>query len=837
MFGYSAEDMIGHSMRIILPPDRQDEEDLIREKIKRGETFAHFETKRLRKNGVMIYVSATISPIHDDKGYVIGSSKIARDITDRKKYEEQLSKLSLSVEQSFNIVVITNLDADIEYVNPRFTQVTGYSSEEAIGKNPRILKSEHTPKCVYEDLWNTLTQGKTWHGEFINRRKDGSEFNEWCHIIPLRSQEGTITHYVAVKEDITEKKRTEKELENYRLHLEELIQTRTAELEKAKLDAETANQSKSTFLANMSHEIRTPMNAIIGFAYLLQGQVKQSDQKDKLDKIITSSKHLLGIINDILDLSKIEAKRLILEETTFLVLTTINHVSSMMTDRLDSKGLKLILEVDPRLGNLPLLGDPLRLRQILINYLGNAVKFTGQGSIILRARVLSENHERVTLRFEVQDTGIGISDALQDKLFDAFEQAEASTTRKYGGTGLGLAICRELVHLMGGETGVVSSLGKGSTFWFTVSLQRGCADDLMQEDTVLGEARVRIGARILLVEDSAINQEVAKEILEGYGLIVDIAAHGGEALKKVGKKHYDLVLMDMQMPVMDGLEATRRIRELPAYRDVPILAMTANAFEEDRRRCEAAGMNGFVAKPVEPERLQGVLAHWIPDSESGAETLTHRAPQQFDQAPVGAKSGSNRNIDVAAGLSYAGGKVSTYHRLLGKFGEAHTDYENQLKVALDKGDRASAERMAHSLKGLAATLGMAYVRELSSGLEHRIHQGLGSEALKDQLAALTVALSAAIDEIRIILSGDNAPVNGEIDSDQLTGMLSNLKKLLEKDDMKVYVLWHDLAPLLSGLIGDENCLLLGRQIEGFDFSEALASLGEIIDKYPELDQH
>ena len=336
----------------------------------------------------------------------------------------------------------------------------------------------NTPPDTYIDLWNTLTQGNAWHGEFANRRKDGSEYFESSLISPLRNKNGQITHYVAVKENITEKKRTEKELENYRLHLEDLVKSRTRELEKARREADVANQSKSTFLANMSHEIRTPMNAIIGFSHLLEGQINKPDQREKLNKIIGASKHLLGIINDILDLSKIDADRLTLEETTFLVPATINHVVSMMFDRISEKGLQFIEEIDPRLNKLPLVGDPLRLGQILVNYMSNAVKFTDHGSITLRATVFSENHPDITLRFEVQDTGIGISDSQKEKLFSAFEQAESSTTRKYGGTGLGLAISKRLAHLMRGESGVISMLDQGSTFWFTAVMKLGSVNNL-----------------------------------------------------------------------------------------------------------------------------------------------------------------------------------------------------------------------------------------------------------------------------------------------------------------------------------------------------------------------
>jgi CheY-like chemotaxis protein/anti-sigma regulatory factor (Ser/Thr protein kinase) len=361
----------------------------------------------------------------------------------------------------------------------------------------------------------------------------------------------------------------------------------------------------------MSHEIRTPMNGIIGMANIMRREGVTPTQKKRLDTIDISAKHLLSVINDVLDLSKIEAGKLTLEETPVVVSSLLRNVESILAERVKDKGIRLLIEAEHQLHQL--LGDPTRLQQALLNYATNAVKFTHTGTVTLRAFVQEETVASVMLRFEVQDTGIGIPPEAMSRLFSDFEQADNSMTRKYGGTGLGLAITRRLADLMGGKVGADSTVGVGSTFWFTVKLNKISAVAASLTTTVVdAEAEAELqqhyaGQRILLVDDELINREVALAQLEDVDLQVDVAEDGEEAVVMARKNSYAAILMDMQMPKLNGVEATQLIRQLPDYQSVPIIAMTANAFAEDKAQCLTAGMNDFLSKPFIPEELFAIL--------------------------------------------------------------------------------------------------------------------------------------------------------------------------------------------------------------------------------------
>jgi two-component system sensor histidine kinase/response regulator len=1168
----------------------------------------------------------------DMQGKVIRALGVNIDITGRKRGEEELRKLYMAVDQSPESIVITNLDAQIEYVNASFQRNTGYSREEALGLNPRMLQSGKTSQATYVDMWTTLSSGKPWRGELINHRKDGSEYVEFAHIAPVRQPDGKITHYLAIKEDITEKKKMSDELQRYREHLEQLIHLRTAELntaiheqdalfdtatagivllkdriiircnhsmddmfgyiageqiglptriwyedeeafvavgsslyplltkgeidvrelycvrkdgsrfwarastrainttdlsvgvvalfeditaeraaaealrlanneqqaifdtanagiallneriilrgnrrlhdmfgwpsgqligqstkvwyldeaanaqgggeiyeeiwrgevhrreqelmridgslfwcrltgtavdindhakgtvwviedisvERAAIEqirqaqamAEAAARMKSDFLANMSHEIRTPMNAIIGMSHLALKTDMTPRQHSYLKKIQGSSQHLLGIINDILDFSKIEAGKMTVERIDFELATVLDNVTGLLAERAESKGLELIIDVD---SSVParVIGDPLRPGQILINYVNNAIKFTEHGYVAIQVKALASLPDAIMLHFSVEDTGIGLDEEHRSRLFQSFEQADSSTTRKYGGTGLGLAISKQLAELMGGEVGVHSASGKGSSFWFTVQLGRtddapsipapnpdlrgrrvlvvddnayarevigdmlcsmgfivssvSCGPDAVEEtvnaamkqlpyevifldwqmpamdgattareirralphatpkiilvtshgrdevmraatDAGIGDVLIKpvtasllfntmlrilgathgenqrrtvhaiavsdvshiAGARVLLVEDNELNQEVATELLRDMGLVVDVANNGAIALamldKQASENVYDLVLMDMQMPVMDGITATRHIRTQAQFTHLPIIAMTANAMAGDRQRCLDAGMNEHVAKPIDPADLLAKLRRWIPQSQ------VKQAPSRSPILDAATPSSSSDSVEVSTlfsridglnadkGLRQSLGREALYISLVRKFIASQISFAQQMNDALTANDWPTAERLAHTLKGAAAQIGADAISLQAEKLEMLVKQRKVSPSLQSVLTALETDLGELISRISVQLPAKAANTSQvTVNSEKLSELCRQLAGQLDSDDFASGATLEENEALFRLGLGDQFADMAAK-VEAYDFTTALDVLKQICER-------
>jgi len=891
------------------------------------------------------------------------------DISARKTNEEQLRKLYQVVEQSSESIMITNIDSTIEYVNASFERNTGYSRTEVIGKNPRLLRSGKTPQETYVALWDALTHDQAWQGEFINRHKDGSEYIELARFTPIRQTDGCISHYVAVKENITEKKHMGDELDRHRHHLEDMLAERTAALREAETryrtvadftydwetwidaaghwlycspacervtgyraeefmarpelyleiahdddrasllnhlhagegsgvedieyriqhkngeerwiehlcqpvqdatgqslgrrvsnrditerkradealrlarnQAEAATLAKSTFLANMSHEIRTPINAVLGFSDLCLRQELPERARDYVEKTHGAAKSLLGIINEILDFSKIEAGKLVIESVPFSLGEVLHDIANLFSQKAREKGIELVIGAQPEVPDR-LVGDPLRLTQILTNLTSNALKFTAHGGVELTVEAPAATGVAATLRFIVNDSGVGMTPEQVAGLFNPFSQADSSTTRKYGGTGLGLVISKQLLEHMGGSIEVSSLPGQGSTFSATLTLplaigeddalparsplvgkrvlvvddskvmrtllarsveafgceavsvgtavdmqailQRGMCFDLILLDwrlpdldglslarqlritgnptpivlvtgdqmsearagdiendiqaflakpvsrsslhdtmvevlgghTVLPSLAVAqhttpnlSGAHVLLVDDNDFNRQVGRELINLTGATVSTANDGAEAVAAVAVGQYDLVLMDLQMPVMDGYTAATQIRQ--RWPDLPVLALTAHALVEERQNVLAAGMNDILTKPILPDMLFSMLQRWLPKpaTEQVAEAPSLPA---VPPAPTVVLDG----FDMDMALLRVSGNRQMLERFLRLFRDRNVGALDEIKAALARADWPTARRLAHTLKGSAGTVGLVALQTAAAHLE------------------------------------------------------------------------------------------------------------------------
>ena len=920
-----------------------------------------YELTYIRKDGSRFPAVVSVTALRDDQDEIIGYLLIGTDNTARKQIEAEQKQLAQRLrdhqfytrslfESNIDALMTTDPSGIITDVNKQMEALTGCTRDELIGAPFKNYFTD--PDLAETSILLALSEKKVTNYELTARAIDGKETVVSYNATTFYDRDRKLQGVFAAARDVTERKR-----------LDQALLDKNIELEYAKAAAEKANLAKSDFLSSMSHEIRTPMNAIIGMSHLALTTELTPRQSDYIKNIQSSSRHLLCIINDILDFSKIEAGKLTIESTEFELEKVLSNVANLITEKTTAKGLELIFNIDKNVPQV-LIGDPLRLGQILINYSNNAIKFTEQGEINIIIKLKEQTDKDVLIYCAVSDTGIGLEYEQIGRLFQKFSQADASTTREFGGTGLGLVISKELAELMGGKVGVMSKYGEGSTFWFTAHLGKGgnqprklalsdgwqgmrvlvvddnenarlvltellnnmgfipdhvdsgkeaigavnradaqgmpyeivfldwqmpemngvetakqllelklscsiphtiivttygCEDIINSAEEVgiievlikpvsasaLFDSIVRLfggfvdrsfiqidalsdivhrlatikGAHILLVEDNELNQQVAIELLRDVGFVVDLAENGRIAVDKIKALLYDIVLMDMQMPVMDGVMATQLIRKDGRFNDLPVVAMTANAMQRDRENCLAAGMNDHLTKPIEPEDLWKMLLKWIKPRHTKSSEVAVIAQAIIDvDLPVGIEG-----LDITNGLRRVLDKKSLYLSMLHKFVAGQKTTATQILTALEAQDWGTAEHLAHTLKGVSGNIGATDLQRLAERLETAIKQHCPRKTIDARLNKLKRALITLITalEQQLPIERENTVVTVEFE--KLKAVCEQLESLLIDDNVEACDVLETHAELLNAAFPDEYPIL-SASILSFDFDAALITL-------------
>jgi len=807
------------------------------------------ETEESRQRGIAPMTQAEAEAFFEP--YIKLEAQVQERTEALRRSREELQAI---LDNSPALIHVKTAKGHYSLVNYRWADLAGISVDQAVGRSDAELFPAAIADALRRDDRLVLERGEPSQYE-ETRERGGRQQVFHTYKFPLLNDLGQPYGVCGISHDITEMKHAE------------------AELRRARDLAEAASRAKSAFLANMSHEIRTPMNAILGMTSLALNTELTPRQRNFIEKAHRSADSLLGIINDILDFSKIEAGKLAIESTAFRLDQTLEDLSDAIGLKAESKGIALRFDADPAIP-ATMIGDPLRLGQILINLGNNAVKFTDQGEIIVKVRLIEMKATRMMLQFSISDTGPGLLPEQQATLFQSFSQADSSTTRRFGGTGLGLAISKRLSELMGGRIWVESRVGKGSVFHFTVQLSRqpAGADPRLASPIANSGGRARKprregprqadprhiahlrGAHMLLVEDHAINRELALELLSSAGVVVDLATDGFEAVEQAREHPYDAALMDIQMPGMDGYEATRQIRNMPERKGLPIIAMTANAMPADREQAIDAGMNDYIAKPIDIHELFAKLAQWTGIDEAPT------PPPTSNPVPISNPNGPpdlpwlppTTLVDSAAGLLAIGNDRDLYQSMLARFRDQYRGFSREFSAARHSPDPSEATRYAHTLKGIAATLGATSIRAGAAELEAACRDGAESQRISDiatgldgELAQLTTLLEQL--PTRPSMSGDGdadpaAPMMSASESSLTEAEIAHclslarqLEQLLADNDAAALSVATTVAQLVDpdSRFG-ERIHALGEQIQDFEFGAAAAALPEIITELQQL---